>query len=151
MSLAALVKLELIFPELPGSDRATVLRALSERMAAASLVEEADELYRRLCEREELGSTCIGPGVAIPHCKLNGLETGVLAVGLSPQGVDFGAADREPVKLFFLLLSPSNSAAEHLQSLAAISKWVKNSQHVEKILKLRDAHSIYEALRMEND
>ncbi len=149
MRLAALVRPELIFPELPGSDRATVLRALSERLAAASLVEEADDLYRRLSEREELGSTGVGSGVAIPHCKLNGLETGVVAIGLSHQGVDFGTADGEPVKVFFLLVSPSESAAEHLQSLAAISEWVKNNRHVEEILKLKDPQSIYELLLSE--
>jgi PTS system nitrogen regulatory IIA component len=150
MRLAALVKPELIFADLPGSDRATVLRALSERLATASLVEDADELYHRLCEREELGSTGVGAGVAIPHCKLNGLQKGVLAVGLCPAGVDFGASDGEAVKLFFLLVSPGNSAAVHLQSLAAISKWVKDQSQVEKLLRLDNPQAIYELLLEES-
>jgi PTS system nitrogen regulatory IIA component len=151
MRLAALVKPELIFAELPGSDRATVLRALAERLAAVSLVEDADELYRRLCEREELGSTGVGSGVAIPHCKLNGLQMGVLAVGLCRAGVDFGATDGEKVKLFFLLVSPGNSAAEHLQSLAAISQWVKDHDQVERLLKLDNSQAIYELLLEDSD
>ena len=151
MRLAALVKPELIFAKLPGSDRATVLRALSERLAAATLVDDADELYRRLSEREELGSTGVGSGVAIPHCKLNGLQKGVLAVGLCPDGVDFGAADGEAVKLFFLLVSPGNSAAEHLQSLAAISRWIKDQSQVERLLQLDNSQAIYELLLEEND
>ncbi len=151
MRLAALVKPELIFAELPGSDRATVLRALSERLAATTLVDDANELYRRLSEREELGSTGVGSGVAIPHCKLNGLQKGVLAVGLCPDGVDFGAADGEAVKLFFLLVSPGNSAAEHLQSLAAISRWIKDQSQVERLLQLDNSQAIYELLLEEND
>ena len=151
MRLAALVRPELIFTDVPGSDRATVLRALSERVAAASTIKEADELYRRLSEREELGCTGIGPGVAIPHCKLNELEQGVVAIGLSLNGVDFDTTDGEPVRVFFVLVSPSDSAARHLQSLAAISSWVKSTENLDKLLSLRDPQSIYELLASETE
>ncbi len=93
----------------------------------AGVVGDAEALFQRLWEREQLGSTAIGRGIAIPHCKLDGLERVVLvAVGLAPAGVDFGAADEQPVRLFFVVVSPSRSPAEHLQSLAAISRWVKS-------------------------
>ncbi len=151
MRLAALVRPELIFTDVPGSDRATVLRALSERVAAASTIKEADELYRRLSEREELGCTGIGPGVAVPHCKLNELEQGVVAIGLSLNGVDFDTTDGEPVRVFFVLVSPSDSAAKHLQSLAAISSWVKSTENLDKLLSLRDPQSIYELLASETE
>jgi PTS system nitrogen regulatory IIA component len=104
-----------------------------------------------LCEREDLSSTGIGSGVAIPHCKMNGLSEVVVAIGLCEHPVDFDAEDGEPVDLLFLLVSPEDAPAEHLRSLSAISKWVKANQHVEKIRQLDDAESIYELLERETD
>jgi PTS system nitrogen regulatory IIA component len=151
MRVANLTHPELIFPHLAGSDRPTVLRAFADRLAEISTVNDADDLYRRLIEREDLSSTGIGSGVAIPHCKMNGLSEVVVAIGLCEQPVDFDAPDDEPVDLLFLLVSPEDAPAEHLQSLSAISKWVKANRHVEKIRQLDDAGSIYELLERETD
>lgn len=148
-SLESLTTSELIFPDLQATDGTAVLRELAERVAATGVTGSSDELFQRLLEREQLGSTAIGHGVAIPHCKLNGLQRVVVAVGVSRSGVDFGAADGEPVRLFFLVASPSRSPAEHLQSLAAISKWIKGSGHVEKVLAASDAAGIETAIRDE--
>ena len=82
----------------------------------------------------------------MPHCKLDGLDEVVVAIGLCPDGIDFGAEDGEPVRVFFLVVSPESAPAEHLQSLASISKWVKANQHVDRILELDDPDSIYELL-----
>ena len=78
-----LTRPELIFSDLPATDRRGVLRELAERVAATGLVRDAGALFRALLEREQLGSTGIGHGVAIPHCKLKGLEQGILAVGIA--------------------------------------------------------------------
>jgi PTS system nitrogen regulatory IIA component len=151
MRLANLTHPELIFPRLAGSDRPTVLRAFADRLAEISPTTDADELYRLLCEREDLSSTGIGSGVAIPHCKMNGLSEVVVAIGLCEHPVDYDAEDGEPVDLLFLLVSPEDAPAEHLQSLSAVSKWVKANRHVEKIRQLDDAVSIYELLERETD
>ncbi|HVS00488.1 MAG TPA: PTS sugar transporter subunit IIA [Thermoanaerobaculia bacterium] len=149
MQLGSLIQPGLIFPDLPAADRPQLLRVFAERIAAHGLTGDAEELYRKLWEREELGSTAIGAGIAIPHCKLSDIQKGIVALGIVPEGVDFGAADGRPVHLFFLVLSPSQSAAEHLQVLAAISRWVKSGQHVERILQLRDPEAIYDFIRRE--
>lgn len=146
MPLGGLVKPELIFTDLPGTDRPAVLRALSDGVAERSAVPDADELYHGLWEREELGSTCVRPGVAIPHCKLRNLERPVVALGLCASEIDFDAEDGEPVRLLFLLVSPHNSAAEHLQSLAAISRWIQTPGNVERLGELRDVDEIYDLL-----
>ena len=151
MRLANLTHPELIFPHLPGSDRPTVLRAFAEKLAEISPVTDAEDLYRRLSEREDLGSTGLGSGVAIPHCKMDGLSEVVVAIGLCEHPVDFEAEDGEPVDLLFLLVSPEDAPAEHLKSLSAISKWVKANRHVEKNRQLDDAASIYELLEREGD
>jgi PTS system nitrogen regulatory IIA component len=144
--LGSLTRPDLIFLGLPGTDRKTVLHALSEKMAERGLVKNPEDLYPRLQEREQLGSTGVGAGVAIPHCKLPGLGRGIVAIGVTAEGVDFGAVDGRPVRLFFLVVSPSESPGEHLQALAAISRWVKGDQHVAKLLALSDPKAIYDLL-----
>lgn len=152
MQLAALTRPELIFPQLPGTDRSSILRAFAERLADQGSVHDADELHQRLLEREELGSTAIGSGVAIPHCKLPDLEQVLLAVGIPAQGaVEFGAADQRPVELFFLIVSPATEPAAHLRSLAAISRWLKADEHVQRLLRHRDRESIFAALQGDGD
>lgn len=147
MSLGALTRPDLIFPDLPATDSQGVLHALAERVASRGLIRNGDELFQRLWEREQLGSTGIGQGVAIPHCKLKGLARGVVAVGLVPAGVDFGAVDGKPVKVFFLVVSPAESPAEHLQVLAALSRWIKADDHAGRLLTLHDSAAVYDLLR----
>ena len=149
MGLGALTRPDLIFPGLPAADSQGVLRALAGHVAARGLVKDGEELFHQLWEREQLGSTGIGQGVAIPHCKLKGLARGVVAVGLVPEGVGFGAADGKPVKVFFLVVSPAGSPAEHLQILAAISRWIRAGDHAGRILALRDPAAVYDLLRDE--
>jgi len=146
VGLGALTRPELIFPDLPATDSEGVLRALAGRVAAQGLVKNGEELFRSLWEREQLGSTGIGQGVAIPHCKLQGLARGVVAVGLVPAGVDFGAVDQQPVKVFFLVVSPAEAPAEHLQILAAISRWIRAGQHAGRLLALHDPVAVYDLL-----
>jgi nitrogen PTS system EIIA component len=149
MRLGSLARPELIFPDLPATDRAGVLHTLAEHIAGKGLTPNAVDLYQKLLEREQLGSTGIGAGIAIPHCKLTGLKRGVLAIGLVPKGVDFGAADGQPVRVFFLIVSPSESPSEHLQVLSAISRWVKADGHAERLLALEDANAVYDFLQEE--
>jgi mannitol/fructose-specific phosphotransferase system IIA component (Ntr-type) len=149
VGLGSLTRPELIFPDLPAAERSEVLRAFADRLAGRGLVKSGAELYQRLWEREQLGSTGIGSGIAIPHCKLPGLARGVVAVGLVPDGVDFGAADGRPVKVLFLVVSPSGAPAEHLQVLAAISRWLRAGGHAERLLELRDPGEVYDLLRDE--
>jgi len=146
-TLETLTDPHLIFPGLAATDAAGLLREIAGRLAAAGVVGDSETLFQRLWEREQLGSTAIGRGIAIPHCKLDGLAHVALAVGLAPGGVDFGAADGQPVRLFFVVVSPSRSPAEHLQSLAAISRWVKTDGRVERLLGLRDPGEILDLLR----
>ncbi len=150
MELASLTAPELIFPQLDCSDGPHLLRLLSQRIAEQGYVGDADLLYDRLLEREQLGSTGVGSGVAIPHCKMNGLDRVVVAIGLVEKGFDFGAVDQQPVHLFFVVVSPSDSPAAHLQCLAAISKWVKVESHVRGLLGLRDPQAIHQRLRQED-
>lgn len=151
MHLEELTSPELILPQLQVTERNAALRALARRIVELGHLEDADVLYDRLLEREELGSTAVGGGVAIPHCKMEGLSKVIMAVGITKKGIDFEAADGQPVRLLFAVVSPSNSPAAHLQCLAAISKWVKVGDHIQGLFDLTDADSIYERLRQPED
>lgn len=150
MRLDALTRPELIFPGLEATDAAALLRTLAERLVEAGVGASSEEIYQKLLEREQLGSTGIGSGVAIPHCKLAGLDKVTLAIGIvRGGGIDFSAVDQKPVRLFFLVVSPGAAPAEHLQCLAAISRWVKVDEHVRRILELQDAQAIFTLLTPE--
>lgn len=142
-----LARPELIFADLRTTDCRGVLQELAERVAATGLVKDAGTVYRALLEREQLGSTGIGGGVAIPHCKLAGLEEGIVAVGIARPPVEFDAPDGKPAAIFFLVLSPDRSPAEHLQALARISRWVRANGHVETLLGLHDRGAIFDFLK----
>jgi len=152
LRLASLTRPELVFPDLPSQDRDAVLRALAGRIAGLGLVRDAEGLFQKLWEREQLGSTGIGAGIAIPHTKLPGLAQGIVAIGMAPGGVGFGAADGEPVRLLFLVLSPSASPGEHLQVLATISRWIKaaGKNAADRILELREPEAVVRFLEEES-
>lgn len=146
MELATLTRPELIFPDLPGGDRSSALLALAERMVEEGVVSDTQQLHAKLLERERLCSTGVGDGVAIPHCKIKKLDQVVVAIGVLAQPIEFGASDGKPVRLLFLVLSPEKSPAAHLQSLAAISKWIQADARVEKILEHPDREAIFALL-----
>ena len=149
MRLSSLTRPDLIFVDLPGADGPTVLRAFAERVVERGIVPDADRLYRLLLEREKLGTTALGEGVAVPHCKIEGLDEVVVALGLFGKGIEFEATDDIPVRLLFLVISPTAAPAEHLQALAAISRWVKADHHIDRILELREPQAIFELLEKE--
>jgi PTS system nitrogen regulatory IIA component len=151
LNLRQLVDPSLVFTDLAAGDRDSVLRELADRLQARGAIRSADDLYGKLLERERLGSTAIGKGVAIPHCKLPQLERVVVAVAVVPNGVAIEAPDGEPVTLFFLVASPEGAPAEHLQCLAAISKWLKDERNLERIRQARTSDEVNASLRGSSD
>ena len=108
MELAGLTDPHLVFADLLCIDRSTLLRELADRIVRTGSFDNADDLYQKLWEREQLGSTGIGDGVAVPHCKMPGLDRVVVAVARLRRGIEFEAVDQKPVRLFFLVVSPEN-------------------------------------------
>jgi nitrogen PTS system EIIA component len=138
-----------VVDDLPGGTAQGVLADLCRPVAAGSKV-DAPRLVEILLEREKLGSTGIGDGVAIPHGKVPGLPQLVASFGRSRGGVDFKAIDGKPTYLFFALFAPENSAGAHLKALARISRIFKNPAFREAILKARDAAEIYRLIETED-
>ena len=134
-----------IIPNLKISSKKQALQELSA-FAAKKLGRDDREIFDVLLQRERLGTTGLGYGVAIPHGKLSGLEkiTGIFARLEKP--VDFESLDDQPVDLVFVLLVPEGAGAEHLKALAQVSRLFRNTEVCEKIRGSENADAIYALL-----
>ena len=132
------------------ADKPAILAALS-RLFAAGWNLEADQVLEQLEERERLGSTGFGRGVAIPHARISGLNRPVAALLKLRQPVNFAAADGMPVDLVFGLLSPENSGATHLHALAAVSRLVRDDRIHDALSEAPDAEALYGLLTNATD
>jgi PTS system nitrogen regulatory IIA component len=145
MALNDLVDVPAIMPALKANSKKQLLQLLSERAATISGIPERD-IFDTILQREKLGSTGVGNGIAIPHGKLAGVRniTGVFARLETP--VDFEALDDQPVDLVFLLLAPEGAGADHLKALSRIARVLRDSDTVAKIRGTRDAVAIHALL-----
>jgi PTS system nitrogen regulatory IIA component len=149
MKLIEFLQPSAVLGDLTGSTAQTVLADLCRPIASARRV-EPQRLLDVLLEREKLGSTGIGEGVAIPHGKVPGLPSLTASFGRSRQGVDFKAIDGKPTHLFFALFAPENSAGLHLKALARISRIFKSAAFREAILAAPDAAGMYRLIEQED-
>jgi PTS system nitrogen regulatory IIA component len=152
MKLHALLDDGLILPRLEARDRTGVLREMAARLEARHAPGLDDTLLDKLLKREELGTTAIGKGVAVPHCRAKGLKVPALLLGLSPDGVAFDAVDGKPSHVFFLLVSPEDNPGAGLRLLAAIAGLVRRSRGLSsKLIKAPTPEAIIGALRAEEE
>ncbi len=150
MKIAEFLKPESVISDLSAKTKGDVLKELSVSLGKSNPTVPHARLAAVLEEREKLGSTGIGEGVAIPHGKLAGLPTLSASFGLSRGGVDFDAIDGKRTHLFFALVAPENSAGLHLKALARISRLFKNSQFREAIMAANTSADIYALIAQED-
>lgn len=142
---------ENVLPELSARTGDGVLEEFAQHLKSTGKIGDAASLVEILRDREKLGSTGIGHGVAIPHGRLRGLKEIIIAFGRSVQGIDFDAHDGQPVNLFFLLVAPEDSAGMHLKALARISRIVKNPECREALIKTASSGGIYGVISEEDE
>jgi PTS system nitrogen regulatory IIA component len=135
--------------DLQGAAAPAVLAELCRPLAAARRL-DAQRLVEVLLEREKLGSTGIGDGVAIPHGKVPGLPSLLASFGRSRGGVEFKAIDGKPTHLFLALFAPENSAGAHLKALARISRIFKSAAFREAVMKAADGAEMYRLIEAED-
>jgi nitrogen PTS system EIIA component len=143
VKLADILRESSVIADIKGITKREILFELVETLKNAKLIDDVNSVVDIIMEREKLGSTGIGDGVAIPHGKMKKLNTILCVAGRSKEGVNFDAVDRQPVHIFFLVLAPEDSASMHLKVLSRISKVLRDQSFRKKILKLADAHEIY--------
>lgn len=145
MDLSDLIVPDAILPALKANSKKQVLQIMSEKAASLTGLDERD-IFNTIIEREKLGSTGVGNGIAIPHGKLKNIDkiTGVFARLETP--VDFESLDDQPVDLVFLLIAPENAGADHLKALSRIARVLRSSDMVAKLRNNYEAQALYSFL-----
>ncbi|WP_147821377.1 PTS sugar transporter subunit IIA [Salidesulfovibrio onnuriiensis] len=147
MKLGDYLEKELIIPALTSATKAEVLAELVSPLASTTASFDAEQAVSVLLEREKLGTTGIGDGIAIPHGKLESLEKIRVVVGRSIEGVEFEALDFKPCHIFFLVLAPEQVAGLHLRLLAQISRLLKDENFRREFLQAEDGETLWKLLK----
>ncbi len=145
MQIADLLSPEGVLPSLKVKDKKHLLQQLAEK--SAQLTQVADRrIVETLTERERLGTTGVGQGIAIPHGRLSEIKkiVGVFAKLETP--IEYEAVDNQPVDLVFMLLAPEGAGADHLKALARVSRLLRNQAACEKLRKATTSEALYAIL-----
>lgn len=145
MDIDALITPSAVLADLKTTSKKQALQLMSAVAAKLTGIEERS-IFQTILEREKLGTTGVGQGVAIPHGKMPGIDkiTGVFAHLVKP--IDFDAVDQQPVDLIFLLLAPENAGADHLKALARVSRLLRDKTICEKMRGTKDSDALYALL-----
>ena len=141
---------ELVVPQLRSTTKIDVLDELSQQLATHYPHINAQTLVAVLLERERLGTTAIGEGIAIPHGKLPGLKDVVAVFGRSRSGIDCQSLDGALTQLFFLLVAPEDSAGVHLKALARVSRLLKDRAFRERLLQGESQDDLFRLISQED-
>jgi PTS system nitrogen regulatory IIA component len=145
MEISDLISPDFVFSQMKAAGKKQVLQELSEKAAVLTGV-APQRIFETLYERERLGSTGMGHGIAVPHGHLDGVKkmTGIFVQLATP--IDFEAVDEQPVDLIFLLLAPLGAGADHLKALARVSRLLRNQSLCDKLRAAADAAALYALL-----
>ncbi|MCA9771597.1 MAG: PTS sugar transporter subunit IIA, partial [Myxococcales bacterium] len=149
--LTDLIREDLILSDLQAESKKAALRELAAVACDGGNGLDPDRVLSVLLEREKLGSTGIGQGVAVPHGKISGLKHMAAVLGRSFTGVEFQSLDNAPANLIFLLLAPEDAQNTHLQALAKICRILKDRGAFESLMKAEGPREIFEVLRKEEE
>ena len=148
MKFADSITINAIQADVQAIDKEGVIKELVDSLVKAEAVkeDEKDSIIKAVMKREELGSTGIGKGVAVPHTKHPSVEKLVGTVGVSVEGVDFNSLDGERVNLFFLLVSPPDRPGDHLRALENISRQLRDDTFCRFLKQSKTAEDIIQLL-----
>lgn len=148
MKFADFINSDAIRAEVAADDKDGVIREMAEALAAAGAIEEGelDSIVKAILRREELGSTGIGRGVAVPHTKHPSVDKLIGTVAVSGEGLDFDSLDGEKVELFFLLISPPDRPGDHLRALENISRQLRDDTFCRFLKQSKTTEDIWQLL-----
>ena len=148
MRMSDFVVRDAIVPELTGTTKEGVIRELVESLRNAGHFkgQDPEDIVRAILKREQIASTGIGRGVAIPHAKHNSADRLIGTVALSSQGVKFDSLDGEPVHIFVLLISPQDRPGDHLRALENISRSLRDDGFVRRLRQATTREQIWNIL-----
>jgi PTS system nitrogen regulatory IIA component len=145
MEISDLLQPAAVIPQLKVQGKKQLLQELAARAAEVTLISDR-KIFETLMERERLGTTGVGQGIAIPHGRLSDVKSivGIFARLESP--IDYEAVDNQPVDLVFALLAPEGAGADHLKALARVSRLLRNQHATEKLRAAKTAEALYALL-----
>jgi len=146
MPIIDLLSCDLVIHDLKAGSKKRTLEHISNIISDCSDSASQDAIFSGLIERERLGSTGIGEGVAIPHCRLDDLDKAVGLFIKLCQPIDFDAIDREPVDLVFALVVPADSCDQHLNTLAQLAELFSVKANRDSLRQCQDSQSLYRQL-----
>lgn len=146
VSISNLLTKDLIEPEMEAGSRDEVFENLIDSLVTNDFLESSEAALDALRDREEILSTGIGEGLAIPHAKMDSIDDFLAAFARIPDGVDFKSLDGKPAHLIFLLLSPKGEAGRHVRVLARVSRMLKNASFRERLLDAETEDEIYDLI-----
>jgi len=149
MQLRDILKLDTVTIDLESTAKEDVLEELVALIS--DNVDDEEKVLQILIDRENLGSTGIGQGIAVPHGKTEDIDKLVAALGISKKGVDFNSLDGEQVYIFFLLIAPKDSAGPHLKALARISRILRDVSFCDILRKSKDVETAYNLIIKEDE
>jgi len=150
LKLIDLLPEKVIAPDLRADNKTDVLKEMIGLLYQAGKIDDQEKVLDVLLDRERLGSTGVGYGVAIPHGKYNSIDNLIAAFGRSKKGIDFDAVDHKPVHIFFLFLAPENAANLHLRVLARSCRLLKRDTFRESLMHAENAGEIVKIIARED-
>jgi mannitol/fructose-specific phosphotransferase system IIA component (Ntr-type) len=143
---------DMIIPDLAADNGEDALKAMVVFLREKNIIQNPQDIYDRLIQREKLGSTAVSDGFAIPHCKIKGIKHPLLLLAVSKKGVEFNSPLSKPVHIFFMVLSSPENPSINLQVLAAIAHLIRKSKHLKKkIMAAESSVAIFDIVRAEED
>ncbi len=150
MKVVDFLRSDCVIPFLRGKSKNEVLNELAEYLAGVQPGIDPKVLGRALTERERLASTAIGDGIAIPHGRMESVDSLMGVLGRSVEGLDFDSIDGKPTHLIFMLVAPSAATGAHLKALARLSRLFRDALFRQRLLDAADSEAMFQTLREED-
>jgi fructose-specific phosphotransferase system IIA component len=147
LKISDYLKPEAIIMEIKAKEKIAAINELVAHMVKNKLVDDGKEFINALAKRENLESTGIGDGIAIPHARTNAVRALVLAFARSPDGIDFSSIDGKPSHIIFLIASPENMKSEYILALAKLSRLLRKRVVRELLRNAKDSDEIMEIIK----
>jgi fructose-specific phosphotransferase system IIA component len=149
MALVDLITPEIVKVPLISDNKPEVLRELVEVLKDAGKIDDVAVVLEAIHKREEMGSTGLEKGIAVPHAKTDSIRDLTISIGISPEGIDFDSIDGKPSHLFFMMLAPPNQSGPHIEALAEIAKLSRSGAFIRTIISARSADEVVDLFREE--
>lgn len=151
MRLTDVLKKELIKIPLEGTTRNDCIKELIDCLTANKLILDKEVIFKAVLDRENIMTTGVGNGIAIPHCKHEQSPEFAVCLGIQSKGIDFESIDKKPVKIIFLLVGPENNPSLHIKLLSRISRLMSNEDLRHQLLLARESEEALQLIEEEEN